>query len=420
MNERIMYDVIVCGAGPSGLMAAINCASAGKKTALFDHMPSAGKKLLATGGGHCNITKREPLNRFLRAFGDKEKFVRSALKQFSQEALIDFFESAGLLIHTTDTLQVYPKSNKASDVLECLLKLASESGVELYTGCKIDSINIENGSLQGVICSNGKQYDARSVIIATGGKSFSKLGADGSGYGFAKAAGHEIITPVAALAGLVCKEEWPAQCSGITIDPVAVYIDIQNLRSVKRRGSLLFTHRGVSGPAILDLSGSVSRLLTDETSVKIRIKPLPNMTRENLDEIFITAQQKNGGRKISLILAELLPSRLASHLLRISDVNAETRAADVNKQAKLRLLDILDNGIPLTITGSESFDNAMVTSGGVSCDEICPDTMESLRVHGLYFCGEVIDVDGLCGGYNLQWAFSSGHCAGTHAAVASR
>jgi len=417
MNESDVFDIIVCGAGPAGLTAAVSAALSGKKVAVFERMPKPGRKLLVTGGGRCNITKREQLTKFLRSFDDKEMFVKPSLKQFSQESLIRLFENHGLALHTSETLQVYPESHKSIDVLNCLLQLAEDNKVELFTDCNIDKINIDNGSVTGVTCHNGNTYESEAVIVAAGGMSYPALGADGRGYGLAQSAGHSIITPVPALAGLVSKEKWPAQCSGLSIDPVVVYVDTKQFRSIKKRGSVLFTHKGVSGPAVLDLSRYVSRLLQKEKSVKIRIKPLPEMSREHIDDLFVKVQQKCGSKRLRFVLADLLPSRFVNQLMVLADTDPEIRAADVNKQHKLRFLDLLDNGVPLDVIATEQFDNSMVTSGGVSCDEINPQTMESLKTDGLFFCGEVIDVDGPCGGYNLQWAFSSGFCAGKSAAI---
>jgi len=417
-NENLTtgeYDVIVCGAGPAGLMAAITAAQNGKKVLVLERMPKAGRKLLATGGGRCNVTRRVQMSKLLRSYFDKEQFVKPALKQFPPELLIRFFENHGLRMVTSESMQVYPVSEKASDVLQCLIDIAMANSVEIKTGYNMDRMIMFGNSVCGVRCDNNITFTTRSVILAAGGMSFPEFGADGRGFTLAENAGHTIIKPVAALASLISAELWTAECAGLSISSASLYIDLPELRTQKVNGSVLFTHKGISGPAVLDISRNVSRLLLTEKNVPIRIRPLSEMTRERIDNCFIHAQQVTGNKRLRLVLSDLLPSRLVNQIMNLTDVDPEIRAADVNKATKNRFLEFFDIGIPLTIVATDNIATAMVTSGGVACNEIDAKTMESHIIKKLFFCGELVDVDGLCGGFNLQWAFSSGYLAGKSA-----
>ncbi len=411
MNSNKKYDCIVCGAGPAGLMAAITVAQSKKSVLLIERMKKTGRKLIATGGGRCNLTNKTPLNKFINAFDNKENFVKSALKQFSPDNLIDFFEEHGLKTIAPNGLQVYPASEKSTDVLNCLMKTAEENHVEIITDCEMNCLIVKENKVSG-ISAGENTYLTSAVIMATGGKSYPELGSNGSGYKMAQAVGHEINFPVPALCGLLTNENWPAMCSGLSIDNAIAYIEDPLLRSIKKRGSILFTHKGISGPAALDISKYVSRSLQKSKQIRLRIRPLPDKRRENLSTFLVQAQQKMGNKRLRILLGEMLPARLVSQILFIANIDNEIRAADVKREQKNKLLDIIESGIPLSINAVENFSNAMVTSGGISCEQIDPHTMQSKIVSGLFFCGELIDVDGPCGGFNLQWAFSSGYVAG--------
>jgi predicted Rossmann fold flavoprotein len=409
------FEVIVCGGGPAGLMAAFTAAESGKRVAILERLNRVGKKLSATGGGRCNLTNKTQLTKFIQAFNEKETFVKPSLKTFSPELLIAFFENHGLKMHSPTGPQVYPVTEKAMDVVSCLQKIAQEKGVVTFTESNVDSLVICNQQITGVITGE-LQYNAQSVIVAAGGMSHSELGSNGSGYSLAQSAGHAIVKPVPALAGLRSDESWPSRCSGLSIDPAIIYLEDPKYRVYKKRGAVLFTHKGISGPAALNISKYVSQFLQNESRVKIRIRPLPDSTREELAAFLIRAQQKMGTTRLRILLSDRLPSRLVNQIMILAGIDLEIRAADVKKESKNRLLELLDTGFVLSVNATDDFSSAMVTSGGICIDEIDSHSMQSKNVKGLYFCGEVIDVDGPCGGYNLQWAFSSGYMAGMAAA----
>ncbi len=410
MIDEKTVDVVICGAGPSGLMAAITAADAGMNVVLLERMDNPGRKLLATGGGRCNITRDVPIPKLLNSYFGNDTFVKPALKALPPQSLIRFFEQNGLHCRIDGTQQVYPESDKSIDVLNVLLDKVKNSGVTLYTGCFAQSV-VHDGTCFIISCQTGTVIRSIKVVLSCGGKTYPLLGSDGFGFTLAQSLSHSVKKPLPGLCGLITSQPWTAECSGLSINDVSIYID-QGQRLYPQSGAVLFTHHGISGPAVLDISRYVSRLLDEQPVVSIRIRSLVKMRREEIDNVFIRSQQREGSKRLRSILCELLPSRLVKQLFIMCSVDQEIRCADVTKGQKLKFLDLLDNGIPLTVTGIEKPDFAMITTGGVQCDEINCKTMESTKVKGLYFCGEIIDVDGLCGGYNLQWAFASGFLAG--------
>jgi predicted Rossmann fold flavoprotein len=414
IDEKIV-DVVICGAGPSGLMAAITAAEAGLNVALLERMDNPGRKLLATGGGRCNITRDIPIPKLLNSYFGNDTFVKPALKALPPQALLRFFEKNGLHCRIDANQQVYPESDRSIDVLNVLLDKIKNSGVTLHTDCYAQTIQqVDNCFI--ITCQSGIVIRSKKLVLSCGGKTYSQLGSDGSGFTLAESLSHSVKKTLPGLCGLITSQSWTAECSGLSINDASVYIDkVQRL--YPQSGAVLFTHHGISGPAVLDISRYVSRLLDEHDSVSVRVRPLAKMRREEIDNVFIKSQQKEGSKRLRSVLCELLPSRLVKQLFISCSVDPEIRCADVTKGQKLKFLDLLDNGIPLTVTGMDKPEFAMITTGGVQCDEINCKTMESTKVNGLYFCGEIIDVDGLCGGYNLQWAFASGFLAGRSLAM---
>jgi predicted Rossmann fold flavoprotein len=409
IDEKIV-DVVICGAGPSGLMAAVTAAEAGLSVVLLERMDNPGRKLLATGGGRCNLTRDIPIPKLLNSYFGNDTFVKPALKALPPQALVRFFERNGLHCRIDANQQVYPESDKSIDVLNVLLDKVKETGVTLFTGCYVQTI-LHDENCFIITCQGGTVLRSKKLVLSCGGKTYPQLGSDGSGFTLAESFSHSIKKPLPGLSGLITRQSWTAECSGLSINDASIYIDLGQ-RLYPQSGAVLFTHHGISGPAVLDISRYISRLLDEQSAVFIRIRPLAKMRREEIDNIFIRSQQREGSKRLRSILCELLPSRLVKQLFISCSVDFEIRCADVTKGQKLKFLDLLDNGIPLTVTGIEKPEFAMITTGGVHCDEINCKTMESMKIKGLYFCGEIIDIDGLCGGYNLQWAFASGFLAG--------
>lgn len=403
------YDAIIIGGGPSGLASAIFAGRSGHKAAILERLNFPGKKLLATGGGHCNLTNTLPLETFARNFGKQWRFTMPALQGFNPQDLRDFFSDLGVQTESPDGFHVFPVSNKATDVLNSLLEECGKLGVEILNGKPAKQLIVENGTISGVLTDQG-EIRACKVIIACGGKSYPALGSNGSGYQLAKFAGHKIIEPVPALVELHCSETWPGSCAGIALKKIRIEIRPPKKTAELAEGDFLFTHSGISGPAALNISGAVSELLRQSGSAEVFVNFFPGKSASDWMNDFDLWQRRDGKKQVSKILAEYFPRRLTEIFCSESACET-TEASRLSKGSREKLSSILSS-CRLKITGTAGFDKAMVTRGGVSLKEINPQTMESRIVKGLYFAGEVIDIDGPCGGFNLQWAFSSGHLAG--------
>lgn len=405
---KTQYDAIVIGGGPAGLMAAIVAGRAGRSTLVLEKMETPGKKLLATGGGHCNLTNTLPLEELARRYGKQWRFTLPALQALTPQALRDFFADRGVPTASPDGLHVFPVSNRASDVLQALVSACLESGVDIATDMQVKSLILAGNRISGVMTEQGA-IAAPQVVIACGGKSYSGLGANGSGYKLARQADHTIVEPVPALVELCCLDSWPATCSGIAIKEVELEVRLPKKPPFCTHGPILFTHQGISGPAALDISATVAELLLTQNKVEIYLRLFPGKSADDWLGEFDNWQREQGNKSVVKLVAERLPARLADIVCQLA--GCDTQASHFPKEARRRLASLLSS-CRLEINGTAGFDRAMSTRGGISLKEIDPHTMASKRTAGLYFAGEVIDIDGPCGGFSLQWAFSSGYLAG--------
>jgi predicted Rossmann fold flavoprotein len=403
------YDKIIVGGGPAGLTAAIFAARNGNRVLLLERLNSPGKKLLATGGGHCNLTNTLPIETFARSFGKQWRFTLPAFQNFNPQSLCEFFRGLGVETESTDGFHVFPVSNKASDVLNALLSECRKLSVEILSGKPVKQLMIENGAIVGVITDSG-EIKADKVIIACGGRSYPALGSNGSGYQLAKFAGHKIIEPLPALVELHCQEKWPGSCAGIALKSIRIDVFPPKKSAEFAEGDFLFTHSGISGPAALNISGAVSELLHQNNSAEVFVNFFPGKTVSAWMNDFELWQKKDGKKQISKIISDFVPRRLAE--IFCSESGCENTEASRLSRVSREKLSAMLSSCKLQITGTAGFDKAMVTRGGVSLKEINPQNMESRIVKGLHFAGEVIDIDGPCGGFNLQWAFSSAFLAG--------
>lgn len=403
--------VLIIGAGPAGLTAAVNAAKNGCQVIVFEQQNQAGLKLLASGGGRCNLTNTLDLPRLAAAFGRQGRFTMKALKLLPPEKLREFFAANGVETEITDGFHVFPKSGSAKDILKVLLHLCASLNVEVKTSCKVEKLIIENNQLKG-IQSAGVKVPGDCVIIAGGGKGYPKLGGDGGAYLLAEQAGHKINTPLPALTGLRSIEQWPGRCTGISFEEVSATIDLPKYRKNICFGELLFTHHGVSGPAIIDLAGDVSRLLTKTHKVPLKINIFPEISFEEWQILFKERQINFGKKQISRVLSQDIPKALANEFCELANIQPDMKMAELKTEARNKLCSLL-NALPLTIKGTDGWDKAMLTHGGVALKKVNPDTLESRLLKGLFFAGEVLDLQGPCGGYNLQWAFASGALAGS-------
>lgn len=426
MPQDTPYDLAVIGSGPAGLMAAIAASAHGARVCVLEKMPYPARKLLATGGGHCNITNAASNDAFMRAFGRQGRFMDPALQLFGREALIAFFEKEGVPIHAPDGVQFFPESRSAADVLDVLMRVCERQGVRLLCSATVARIvaNQETHPADGedtntpcfrVISAQGSTLiTARKMVIATGGRGYPALGGDGSGHDIARQLGHTIRDPLPGLVGLRTEETWPHELAGVVINPAELSIDLPRLRKEVHTGPLLFTHVGISGIPAIDLSATISEHLQKQPSVPLRINLCPGMDAAYWEQKWNDLRRHDGTRKISNVLRELLPSSLVERILSQCAIGVNALVSRWTSEKQRALIAALTQ-LPLSIVGTDGFDKAMVTRGGVNLKEVDPRTLGSRLVPGISFAGEVLDLDGPCGGFNLQWAFSSGFLAGTTA-----
>ena len=403
-------DVVVVGGGPAGLMASIAAARLGRRVVVVERLRRPGRKLLASGGGRCNLATALPEAEILAAFGRRGRFVQPALAALSGSALRAMLHARGVPTHAPDGRRVFPVSDRAADVLGALLDMAEEGGVRLRAGVGASALWMEGGRLAGIDTSAGRLAATR-VILAAGGMGYPDLGGSGAGYDLARQAGHTLADPRPALVPLVTREIWPRRCAGIALSAAQLRIDLAKQPKAGVSGGVLFTHRGISGPAVLDLSGDVSVLLARHETVPVVLDLDPATPRDAWLARFGEWERVAGRRSVRTLLAGYLSRSLAEVVLALAEVDPHRRPSQVAAPLRRRLADRLTR-LPLTVTGTEGWARAMVTRGGVALGEVDPQTLESRRLPGLAFAGEILDLDGPTGGFNLQWAFASGFLAG--------
>ncbi|MGA2093391.1 MAG: NAD(P)/FAD-dependent oxidoreductase [Sedimentisphaerales bacterium] len=424
--------VCIIGAGPAGLMSAIFAAQAGAKVILIEKNPEAGKKLLLTGGGRCNLTHTGEIEDFVKIYGKAGRFLRHSLYELSPDDTREFFTQLGLATKVDEAGCVFPVSEKASDVRDVLIRQCQEMNVQFIFSRGVDKIT-QNSKLKTQNCqftvSMGKEIIfADKIIIATGGLSFPQTGSTGDGYKLAKSLGHTIIEPRPALVPLLTEEKWTLDLAGTSLARVKISTVIDN-KKVSVEGPMIFTHDGIGGPAVLDLS----RLLADylsaigsadsETSpaavrrggpaqkpIQILLDIVPAMNEEKLEQ-YLLGQLSQYSRKIIInVLFDLIPKKLAGFLCRWALI-AETKGYQFKKEQRRQIIQLLKK-LPLSITAARPIEEAVITRGGVAIGEIDSKTMQSKICPGLFFAGEVLDADGPCGGYSLQICWSTGALAG--------
>jgi len=413
------FDVIVVGAGAAGLIAAAEAAGRSRRTLLLEKNRRPGVKILMSGGTRCNLTHATDKWGIIRAYGDQGSFLHSALAALSPADLVQLIESEGVPTKVEESGKVFPVSNHAADVLRALMNRLHRSGAELALAEPVSAVERLASGFR--VITTSRQVEATSLIITVGGQSYPGSGTTGDGYAWAAQLGHTIIPPRPALVPLVTSDAWVRALSGVTIPDVAVRLELRNVQPStlldQRRGSLLFTHFGLSGPVVLDISRSYTAL-ADPAGATLVCDFLPDMAADKLSEQLRQAAATDGKRHIAAtlgsVLGERLPRRLVESLLTNAGVRADLRGAELSKSLRGALVTAL-KAAPIAITSTRGFAKAEVTAGGVALGEIDSRTMQSKLAAGLYFAGEVLDLDGPIGGYNFQAAFSTGILAGRSA-----
>ena len=403
-----MSKVIVIGGGPAGLMAASTAALYGNEVVLLEKNPRTGRKLIITGKGRCNITNACDNSAFISNVVSNPRFLYSAINGFDTSDTVAFFNSLGVETKVERGNRVFPLSDKAMDVADALLNYARNSGVRIITESPVDGLLTENGEIKGVK-SKGRKYFADAVIIATGGKSYPLTGSTGDGYTLAKSAGHTITDIVPSLVPLVIRGSECEAMQGLSLKNIAVSVISDNKKVFEDFGELVFTHYGVSGPVILSASSHLSDYKTKNYKLSIDLKPALDF--DTLDKRLIRDFEKNNLKEAGNSLGGLLPSKMIPVVLNRWGIDKSTRCNSITKEQRRALIEILKN-FEFDIMGTRPIDEAIITRGGVKVSEVNPKTMESKLLKGLYFCGEVLDVDAYTGGFNLQIAFSTGYLAG--------
>ncbi len=405
------YDLIVIGSGAAGIMAAIRAAEEGKKVLLLEKLSRIAAKLKATGGGRCNLTNTLDNETFMSRFGREGRFMTPALEALDSRALIAFFKRIGVESHAPDGFRVFPITHNASTIIQALEAEMKRLGVEVLCSKKVKALKHNAISITGVQTED-EAYKAQRVIVATGGKGYPMLGAEGDGYELAASVGHQITELYPAMMPLKTKERWVGSCRADTIPKVTLIVDLKKYKKLQATGDLIFTKDGIRGPVVLDFSREITPLLSKMKEVPLRMNLTRGMNEEQIREYFKKSLTINPQQNTLELLQSLLPKALSLVLCTLSGADPKSTLSKQSGIIRDHLIRLLV-WTPLTITGHEGFKIAMITRGGISLKEVDPKTMQSKYLKGLYFCGEVLNLDGPCGGYNLQWSFASGYLAGT-------
>ncbi len=410
----MIADIAIVGGGAAGIMAAIRAAELGKDVALLERNETLGRKILITGKGRCNITNSAPLDVFIKKFGKQGPFLRTAFYKFFNEDLIAFFGARGLELKTERQGRVFPATDKALSVLNVLEKALDDGGVKIIYNARIKGIK-KDGAAFDLDTEDGKKIQARKVIIATGGASYKATGSTGDGFHVAAGLGHKIADLRPGLVPLVTKEKWIGDLQGLGLENVRVTFRVGAKRMSSEVGDVMFTHFGVSGPIILDMSGDVVEDIDERKEIPMEIDLKPGLRNEQLESKLVHKFAVKGNVQMKNLMQDILPKKMVPVFLSLLKISDAKRGNQITKDERRAMIDTL-KAFPLTITGSLPIEEAMVTGGGVSIKDINPRTMESKIVPGLYFAGEVIEGLAASGGYNLQQAFSTGYLAGESAA----
>lgn len=401
--------VAVIGAGAAGMLAAGHAGELGHSVDIFERNNIVGKKIRITGKGRCNITNASDCEEHIENTPGNPYFMYSALYKFPPDKMIELVESLGVPTKVERGKRVFPVSDKAADVSEALKKYMKKNGVKLHLEKGVKDIIIENDKIKGIVTDDGKELDFDAVIVATGGLSYPTTGSTGDGYKFAKKAGHSVSKLMPSLVPLKSDDWICPELMGLSLKNSAIVIKNEKGKTIyKDFGEMLFTHFGVSGPMVLSASRHLLGRFNENITMYIDMKPALDM--KALDNRLLRDFEKYINKDLRNALNDILPQKMIPVIIRLSGIDETKKIHDITKEERKRMEELI-KGLPVHITGTAGFDMAVVTSGGVNTDEIDPSTMESRKIKGLFFAGEVLDVDAYTGGFNLQIAFSTGYTA---------
>ncbi len=404
------YDLIVIGAGPAGLLAAGRAAELGAKVLVLEKMRQPGRKLLISGKGRCNVSNDAPLSEFIKHVFPNGRFLKSAFGQFFSGDLISLLNAQGVEVTLERGGRYFPASNKSSDVLQALLRWLAVLKVEIRNGHRVEKLIIEDKTIKGLE-ANGQTFLAKNIVLATGGKSYPATGSNGEGYLLAKQAGHSLVSPWPALVPIETSGSLAQQMQGLTLKNVKAVVWINGKKAGEDFGEMLFTHFGLTGPIILTLSRIIVDALEQKHRVEVSIDLKPALDEQKLDLRLLRDLNEHGKKNFANMLRSWLPASMVPVFIGLLQINADKECHQINAQERKKIRVLLKN-FTLQVSGHRPFKEAIITAGGIPTTEIASKTMESKLVKGLFFAGEIIDVDAETGGYNLQIAFSTGWLAG--------
>ena len=405
--------IVIIGGGPAGMMAAITAAKAGADVVLLEKNEKTGKKLFITGKGRCNVTNACDTENLFANVMEHSKFLYSAVYGYDNQAVMQFFEDAGCHLKTERGQRVFPESDHSSDILRALDREMQKAGVKVRLNSEVEEVLIDNEKKQilGVRLHNREKIMADRLIIATGGISYVLTGSTGDGYRFAREAGHSVTKLSPALVPFNIEEDWCKQLQGLSLRNVEATIEVEGRNIYSDFGEMLFTHYGVSGPLILSASSYVGKKLkAKELTLKIDLKPA--LSEEQLDHRVLREFEENQNRQFKNAVHKLFPSKLIPVMIELSGIDPEKKVNVITKEERLGFVRLI-KGLTCTLTDLRDYNEAIITKGGIKIKEVDPGTMESKLVKGLHFAGEVLDLDAVTGGFNLQIAWSTAYAAGT-------
>ncbi len=409
------YDLAVIGAGPAGMMAALRASACGARVVLLEKNKTPGLKLSITGKERCNITNVETdVRKFSANFGKNGRFLLSSLYHFGIDETIDFFNKNNIRTIIERGGRIFPERDNAKDVQKLFLRLIKENNITLLTGCRIKKIFHKQNVIEKIILDSA-EIKANNYLISTGGLSYPQTGSTGEGYKWAKSMGHTVIKPQPALTPILVKESWVKELEGLSLKNVRISIYQNNKKKDDRFGEALFTRAGLSGPIILDMSKSIGRLLLNgQTDLFIDFKPA--LDYKILDKRVLRDLEKYKNKSFKNILSELIPKKMIPVILKLAEIDPEKDGNSITKDERRKLLSLMKQ-FPFRVKRLYGFDKAIITTGGINLKEVNPKTMCSKIIKNLYFAGEILDLDGPTGGYNLQVCWSTGYLAGESAAM---
>jgi len=405
-----MSKVLIVGGGAAGMMAAVFSARNGHEVHLFEKNEKLGKKLYITGKGRCNLTNACDMDTLFASVCTNAKFLYSSFYGFTNQDAIAFFEDAGVAVKTERGDRVFPVSDKSTDVIDGLKRSMKKEGVQVHLNTEVQEVLAEDGEARGIVLEGGRKISGDAVMVATGGLSYASTGSTGDGYRFAKETGHKVTDCLPSLVPFNVREAFVKELQGLSLKNVEVSIYREKKELYRGFGEMLFTHFGVSGPLILTASSYVgTRAAKEELKLILDLKPA--LSIEQLEQRVLRDFEKNPNKSFKNVASGLFPAKLTPVMIRLSEIDPEKKVNVISREERQRFVKLIKH-LEMTVTGLRGYHEAIITKGGVSVKDINPSTMESKRVRGLYFIGEVLDLDAVTGGFNLQIAWSTAYAAG--------